>query len=408
MIGAEKTNTACVFPWLQLYVDNLGLFYPCCVSNTIPSKDEHGKPIFAGDENSIRKHWSSLQMRNLRKNMQDGQRASTCNFCWMREDLGDISFRFNHYKIDPSLFENAAPAPSFKWIDLRFGNSCNLACRMCIPYNSRKLFEEWKTLYGEESVEPFRKMDWFEAESFWLQLKEFTSETERIHLAGGEPLLIKQCWSFLRELVAMGYSKNITLAYNTNLTVLPPEALELWPKFKGIHLLISLDGVGRVNEFIRHPLNWASFEKNVKEIEARYTDYNISFSHFHVTSQAYNIKRIVEICEYASQFKNIDPVPRFEILNSPLHLDALALPKNYREEAAQEIDNYLLKLKRLQLIDSAKNANSLVSNLEALTRYLRQDGYPDRFQEFKRHTDVMDRYRNQRIFDYLPELENAY
>lgn len=407
MIKAQKNNTACVFPWLQLYVDNMGKFYSCCLSNIVPSM-ENGKPILAGEKDSIRRHWHSLYMQGLRKTMQEGKRAETCTHCWVREDLGDTSLRFTHFEMSEEAFNSSTPEPNFKWIDLRFGNACNLACRMCIPYNTRKLLGEWQELYGEDSVAPYRKMDWFESEDFWIQLSQFTSQTERIHLAGGEPLLIKQCWKFLRGLVESGQSRNITLAYNTNLTVLPPEALELWPKFKEVHLLISLDGVGKVGEYIRYPLNWDSFEQNVKEIEKRFKDYNISISHFHVTSQVYNIKRTIEICEYAAQYKNIDRVPRFDLLSSPLHFDPRVLPREYREEAASEMDAYIEKIKSGHNFLSDVDREKLVTNLTALTRYLRGGDSSQHFHEFKRHTDLMDRHRNQRTFDFLPELEKAY
>ncbi len=96
---------------------------------------------------------------------------------------------------------------------------------------------------------------------FWQDLLQYAPNFRRVHLAGGEPMVIAKAWNFLRRLSDLGFSRNIELCYNTNWTVIPKWTGDVWRAFKAVDLFISMDGVGAVNEFIRHPLKWASFAR---------------------------------------------------------------------------------------------------------------------------------------------------
>ena len=84
---------------------------------------------------------------------------------------------------------------------------------------------------------------------------------------GGEPLLIHQHYDFLNELVERGRAPFVTLEYNTNLSIVPEKALKLWEHFKKVKLGVSLDGVGPINDYIRHPSKWSVMERNLLKID---------------------------------------------------------------------------------------------------------------------------------------------
>lgn len=258
-------------------------------------------------------------------------------------------------------------------------------------------------------MRPFEKLDWFESPDFWYELLSYSSDLKKIHLAGGEPLLIKECWKFLRRLIDTGIAKNLILSYNTNLSLLPQEARELWPSFKEVHILASMDGVGEVNEFIRYPLGWETFEKNLKTLDQERDVFNIRHLEIHPTAQVYNIKRIPEICDYiATNFKSVIPVPRFDIVHWPLEFDPQILPSFYREEACAMIEDYISSLSGGRNNLSVFHRDQLVQNLKSLTHHLRAADKSSHFHSFKRLNDIFDRTRGQRTFDFIPELARAY
>jgi sulfatase maturation enzyme AslB (radical SAM superfamily) len=280
---------------------------------------------------------------------------------------------------------------------------------MCIPYSSKKLIPEYREMFGEDSVKAFQKLDWFESQDFWDELFIYSKELKKIHLAGGEPLLIKQCWKFLRRLIEAGNSKNLILSYNTNLTLLPEEAKEIWPHFKEVHIIASMDGVGRANEFIRHPSNWEDFENNLKILDKERAQYNVHYLEIHPTAQVYNIKRIPEICDYvATNFQTVIPVPRFDIVYGPVEFDPQILPAFYREEAALMMEDYVADLLAGRNQLPIFHRDQLTQNLKSLIHHLRNGDKTEHFHSFKRLNDIFDRNRGQRTFDFIPELERAY
>ncbi len=403
----------CVLPWMHLFVDSFGYFYNCCfgIAEQAYSYDESGQIIKASEPGAILRHWNSKRMVELRKGMIAGEKVSACSGCWRVEETGSASFRAtanSEYPMDETTLSMTDPAPIFRYIDLRFGNLCNLACRMCAPYSSRKLSPEFAQLYGAKSVEPFQNMNWFESPHFWDELHAHRHQIEKIHLVGGEPLIIKECWEFLRRLSEDDCAKNITLSYNTNLSHIPPQAKEIWPRFKGVVLLVSMDGVGALNDFIRYPLKWEDFERNLKFIEENFEDLNVVNCHVQPTIQAYNIHHIVEICEYLAGFQKIKRYPLVNLLFDPAYLTPHVLPHQYREEISKKISDYTdeVELGRNDL-DPWANL-SLVRSLRGIITYINSEDRPELFREFQRVNDLFDVNRGQKILEFIPEFLPIY
>lgn len=150
----EHSHHFCVFPWTHLFVDSTGAFTTCCLGPATShfSKNPDGGSINASEKGAILQHWHSLNMRKIRSDLQHGTRSEACVPCWRVEDKKGKSYRHfanETYSIDDDLLGTSFPAPKFQFVDLRFGNFCNLACRMCIPYSSKKLIPEHREMFGE-------------------------------------------------------------------------------------------------------------------------------------------------------------------------------------------------------------------------------------------------------------------
>jgi len=275
---------------------------------------------------------------------------------------------------------------------------------MCIPYSSKLLIPEYRELQVAEDHfwDGLANLTWFDSEGFWEDLLQYAPDFKRVHLAGGEPLVIKKAWDFLGRLIELGYSKSIELSYNTNWTVIPKRAKEIWREFRSVTLFVSMDGIGKINEFIRHPLDWRRFRENLALIEECHEDYNVQFASVHATAQIYNIFRLTELCEFVKKLRFIHPYPEIAVVVHPEVFDVSVLPSELKTEAARQI---------LQYVDSIKHeedAANLCSQLSAVVEHMAKSDNTHLIPALRRHNEVYDRHRSQRAVDVLPELTSVF
>lgn len=402
-------STHCPFPWNHLFVDVVGNFWTCCIGPYSKElvKDAEGNLIFAHEKNSILRHWHSPQMTEIRRALSAGEKTPACVACWDPEKRGEPSYRQGaneEWTIDENKKSELFPEPRFDFVDLRFGNFCNLSCRMCGPVSSSRLIEEYEELEGAGKYSFFKRLNWFESPHFWEELAKYSEHIKKIHVAGGEPLIIKECWKFLRSLVESGASQKLLLSYNTNMSVFPREIEEVWPKFKGVNLDLSLDGVGEMNEFIRHPLKWSTLDANIRKLDDNFERLKLSRVQIHATVQVYNLMRIDEICDYAATFTSIGRIPRFTIVTDPPQFSIAVLPDAYKEKAAEKIKSYIFELKLGRNRLNRHDRETLIQYLVGILHFLKHENQQNLWEKFLRHNNIYDKKRGQSVIQSIPEL----
>jgi hypothetical protein len=397
----QAAQTMCALPWTHLFVDPVGTLTTCCVGDPRPSADVAGVPVRAGQRDAILRHWRSPRMRGVRGDLASARRSEVCKSCWRVEDAGGVSYRHRaaDMRFEPYDASAEDPPPRIQFVDLRLGNFCNLKCRMCIPYSSRLLIPEYKELQeaDEDFWDDLANISWFESEMFWQDLLQYAPHFRRVHLAGGEPMVIAKAWDFLRRLIDLGFSRNIELSYNTNWTVIPKWTADVWRAFKAVDLFISMDGVGEVNEFIRSPLKWSVFRDNLSLVEERHGDFNIRYASIHATAQVYNIMRLPELCAFVRNLDFIDPYPHIETVVHPEVFDPRVLPSDLKETARHHIQDYIDVL-------SDPDAASLRQHLGAVSKHMLSADHSHLLSALRRHNEVFDRNRAERAVDIFPEL----
>jgi sulfatase maturation enzyme AslB (radical SAM superfamily) len=218
------------------------------------------------------------------------------------------------------------PTHDIDYYDIRLGNVCNLQCLMCGPNLSNQLYEEAIYRAGVDSImiDPgleIKKVDGklvydkqIESKIFnWADDNFFRDLEAKVvadlslnpdkkitfYMIGGEPLLNEYHFRFLERLVELGLSKNITLEYNTNLTVVTDYIITLWSKFRRMVLAISIDDVGDRYEYIRYPSKWSKISNNLMAISQAIKQYPDVFSTVNVVAvvnffTAYNFHTLVD------------------------------------------------------------------------------------------------------------------
>ena len=279
MFNLKPSKTYCVVPWTQLATNASGFYRVCC--NALPGKNlvqnKKGIPLSVY-EHSANEAWSSETYQKIRREMLDSKRPEMCVRCFREEDSGVESARQKMNKRwSSSHHKDSSPPISIKYVDLRLGNLCNLKCRMCNPYASNKWVDEWNQVVhsaelapnyvlDKEQIDKLKSMDWPSFEKTWENLYPVLESIEEIYLTGGEPFLSLEQVDLLKKMIQDGKAGKITLKYNTNLTCLPEKLISLWKNFKTVKINVSIDGLGTVNDYIRHPSSWKVVYNNFEKL----------------------------------------------------------------------------------------------------------------------------------------------
>jgi hypothetical protein len=93
-------------------------------------------------------------------------------------------------------------------------------------------------------------------------------QVEEVYWVGGEPLMYEQHWRYMRRIVELGDGKNVYARYNTNLSRVNYRGINLYSDIlaglRDWQICASIDGTGRVGEYIRTGLDYATWLENFK------------------------------------------------------------------------------------------------------------------------------------------------
>ncbi len=436
-------NVFCPVPWIGYGIRNNGIVRMCCHANQSPDKGillkEDGTSFKYND--SIDESRNSKTLKDVRisilnekwpldclrcmKEFNSGLKTRNCNetLIWKKYFTEKDARRLTNS--DGSIDTSEVP---LRYFDLRFGNTCNLSCRMCGPTDSSGWFKEFESVFdrntyneydgttrevkiikeGSKHIAEGKPYDWYRENVFWEELSKYKDTMKLVYIAGGEPLIIRKHYDFLEECAEGGYSKKMMIEYNTNLTVVPERAIELWKNFEQVRFGVSIDGVSKVNDYIRWPSKFSTIEKNLKlldEIEANYHIWTTS------TISVYNILHLPEfiIWKIRQRFKRIRSNPN---ALHPLHRPACMNIKIFPKESVAIIEKQLRESISRVADELAKNNPNnmekytrMYSNIvEGYIKYMYQEDLSDFIPDFWSRNNRIDELRGCRLKDYIPEI----
>lgn len=397
----KQSKTYCVVPWTQLAINSSGQYRVCCnaLSGKNLVRNKLGETLMVY-KNSADEVWKSETYQKIRKQMLNSERPEMCMRCFKEEDSGVESARQKLAKRWSSTHSyNYLPPMDIKYIDLRLGNLCNLKCRMCNPYSSNKWVDEWNKVVDKAELDPnfilnknqvkkLKNMDWPSFEKTWENLYPILGSIEELYLTGGEPFVSLEQVNLLKKMVNSGKSKNIILKYNTNLTLLPEKLIPLWKNFKMVVINASIDGMGAVNDYIRHPSKWEVIHSNLKKLfELRKQGVPLEI-YIHITVQMYNILRLHDYIRFFNKFGRESYL---NILNHPYCLNIRTLPDSLKEKVTSNLSSL----------------SSIVSVNEVI-KYLNKESLYDKYyQEFLDYTKTLDRVRGENFKKIIPEFSQS-
>lgn len=418
MTGSPE-QTFCPLPWASLSLRNDGSYRVCCQANVSKNRgllrDSLGKSLNAAKD-SIETARNSVDLKQVRSNMLAGVWDSSCSRCQTEEAAGLRSRRMyssaqieNTFTLEDAKAATAADgsieisAIPLRDLDLRFGNTCNLKCRMCGPQDSSSWVQDYKVLFPKDQFE-LSNMNWFQSTQFWEELKSHSHSVRHIYVVGGEPLMIKKHFEFLEWLSAEGHAKNISLEYNTNLTILPPEGSKAWPSFKRVSFGVSIDGFGAVNDYIRYPSDFQTIEHNINALKKS--------SNFHIwvsaTVSIYSILSLVDLAEWT--FKTLGQNPgaalknifKSHALHRPLAQNLQALRAHEKAYVEQTLSLQIDRLKEKS--PSTELIEFLEMTIDKYIRFMHAKDLSSNHHQFVDYTLKLDTHRKQNFASLYPEL----
>ena len=368
------SNTFCVLPFIHTVLNpynsvehNVNAL-PCCrYSHTGSEKLENIDTINKSPT------WIKLQEQFL-----NGEKPEGCEHCWRDESHKVPSYRqINLFDFRQTVQDKSFLEKKLRYLELVFGNTCNLACRSCSPTFSSR----WVTINNHLLTEgiPINNSTPNIEFSDWRKLDLL--HLTQLKIMGGEPFYQKGALELLEYLSELNVLKNIHLSIPTNCTIaLTDKWKKLLIEAKKVSISISIDAPGKLNDYLREGSTWEELEQNLYGFDSFVKQHkNKMIITFNTVLSAYNINKLPEIEKYFN--KRFFWKQYSDIAYYPSYMDSALLPEHIK--------------------------NVIISRglPDRIATYLKSKNYSeDNFNQLKRMTEIMDKYHNKNLKDYNKEM----
>ncbi len=433
------TNKAwCPLPWLGLNVRNNGDVRVCCNANVSKNQGLISKPdgsYYNLGKDNIEDFRNADLMKEIRSSMLKGEYHESCIRCKREVESGMESRAdweraiWNHRLTEDQAREQTKEDGTItsddnpiKYMDLRFGNLCNLKCRMCGPTDSNMWYEDTVKLWGPQYTDSGTKIklvknekgkhkpdvdiySWYNNQMFWKDLEAQIPVVERLYIVGGEPLMIDQHYEFLQKCVDAGRADKIIIEYNTNITNIPERAWDIWKHFNRVQIGMSVDAVGPINDYIRNPSKWHKIEENMRKLDNAEGEFKVWWA---ATIQAYNLIHLPETMMWKinQNFKriNVEVKHKSVISPHPLHNPKFLNIKIFPTESKEWIENYFndWKIRAETEIEDTLHRKHFCKILDSYINYMWAEDYSDQIEKFWHYTNTLDASRKESLKDVSP------
>lgn len=287
----NKPETLCMAPWTHTYLSPQTERRMCCASREPAQNFEQYIDTKAGTGRyipiTLEQHWNSDHMRGVRRRMMAGETLPECEVCndrllntdvyrsYFNQLFGDKYLQVVE-QTDATGYTTMKPV---SW-DYRFSNLCNFKCRMC----GDMLSSSWESEQRQHNM-----INWDNPKNTWMrpdikyQIEQFQSSqieqefsdavedhrVEEVYWVGGEPLMYEQHWRYMKRIIELGDGPNVYARYNTNLSRINYRGINLFrdilSRTRDWQVCASLDGTGKIGEYIRTGLKYDSWLENFAE-----------------------------------------------------------------------------------------------------------------------------------------------
>jgi len=284
----QKPDQLCMAPWTHTYLSPQTERRMCCASREPAQNFQQYIDTGTGTGRyipiTLDEHWNGDHMRGVRRRMMANEVLPECEVCnnmllntdvyrsYFNQLFGDKYSQVVE-QTDATGYTTMKPV---SW-DYRFSNLCNFKCRMC----GDMLSSAWESEQRQHNM-----IDWTNPKNAWMRpevkqkIEQFQSSlvekeffdavedhrVEEVYWVGGEPLMYEQHWRAMRRIIELGDGKNVYARYNTNLSRISYNGVDLFSDIlsglRDWQVCASIDGTGRIGEYIRTGLRYSSWLEN--------------------------------------------------------------------------------------------------------------------------------------------------
>ena len=462
----KPSETFCILPWVHLSTRPDGAMRVCCTANASsvgPTndkkyggqvgvlKDEEGRPNNLNVSDFL-SSWNSTYMRNVRKQMLNGEIPPSCAKCFKEESAGHQSKRqweteYWSKRVDLDQLirdtqEDGSVPPKLTYIDLRFGTKCQLACVMCSPHDSSGWVKDWRAVYPTLKSESIKDVwqwenkgsingssyNWHKNNpTFWEQFYDQIPNMQQVYFAGGESLIIEEHYEILEECIRQGHAKNLEIRYNSNGVEWRDDLFDLWKEFKLVRFHYSVDSIGAMNEYIRYPSEWKRTEEVFHILDEQTSD-NVEVT-VACAVNALNIYYIPDFLKWklTKGFRKINMWPfgaggiNYHFVYWPPYLNVKSLPAWFKDECERKYEEFIpwweanweLGVpswhKGKVTYDKFINANYGINRLRGMIKFMKsEDWAPTRLPEMREYLEALDKHRGNSFYETFPEMAGIF
>jgi len=377
VLNIAMTNKYCALPFNHVNVNTRGDYQICCKH---PVPGEHRKNIKFVSHTE----WQKNQYLNEVKNsFEQGLKHPGCNACWQQENLHVPSLRQTQAQEYRIL--GAKPfQEKLLNVEISVGNLCNLTCIMCDERSSSAILAENQRLHISASDQ----QDFAWSDSAFDNLEQILRLAPKVvNLRGGEPMYNKKILDIVNKFPEH-HLKSTMLHLTTNATRWSDEWQSALKKFRLVRIMLSIDAVDSLFEYIRYPAVFAQVEENIRKI----TSNNNIKPVIHATVQNLNIASIGKLVQWAQRM-NIYLM--MELLVYPKHYQIVNLPEHLKAQAVDHLQQTL----GLELDSQVRESLTQYKNI--LEKSLQSPPDNELWQQFVNATLLRDQARGNSHREFL-------
>jgi hypothetical protein len=176
------------------------------------------------------------------------------------------------------------------------------------------------------------------------------------------------------------YTTSLDLTYNSPNTGLT--------KFKFVDVMISIDGVKEINDYIRYPSDWGTIEQNLKKYDNTPAMIDVKIL---CTVQILNVFFLPEFINWLSiqKFKkisqtNLDGTFHPGILQFPQYLCIKSLPKEFKNKVSEKIFRFA----------ESNTDNPSIQRMLKIISFMNAEDWSNQFNQTLEYLEKMDQLRN--------------
>ena len=439
----------CILPWMHIQYKPSGQPKLCCrydisleaneaVKNPdsddlllklSPAKDNITVKESSMEQSFFGDYWSAS-----RQYTQNQTPLIGCHKCY-KEEQGTQGEVQNSMRLGSSILYNQGylhkqpeyEKPRLEFLEVGFGNYCNLACLSCNSSLSTSWYQDELEL-NKVVNNNVKRMVFPKLDNLKFAPDAETLKTLRvIKFTGGEPMINPEFTKFIELICEQGRPEQISLEIYTNCSYVPsPKLLENLTRFEAIQMNLSVDAYGTVNDYVRYGSHWLG---NTKQTVSNAIDFWLTVGKEHenisvimsTTLSALNVLEIPKLMSWwmdkykASGNKIVirrelllateyDGFFKLQPAHDPSYINLNILPKESYKDVLDWIESYKENFTStypdLQGIPECIGASLL--KLEQLIN--KATGNADNGRDLLHYLDSMDKIRKNNAEQAIPAI----